>query len=489
MLPLNDSINTLSQRNLPAISMSQKHFKVGRIIDKFSISCFKSFFIKAFHTICPGTEFQDNWHINLIAEYLEAVQRGEIKRLIINIPPRSLKSSIVSVAWPAWVLAHESHKKIICASYSNTLSLKHSVESRLIMASDWYRLSFPKTKIRKGSDTQEKFITTKQGFRFATSIEGTLTGEGADFLILDDPHTPMQALSTSERTRAIQWFDQSFITRLNDKKQGAVIVIMQRLHTDDLTGHLLKKKHWALLKLQSISDSNTTYKINNNTYNRNAGDILFPEREDAAVIESLKVEMGSYAFNAQYQQSPQSLEGSIISSALLTKVDVMPASFEAIYHSWDCASKTGMASDYTVCTVWGVLENKFYLIDVIRKKLEFPALKKQMLALHMEYSPEAILIEDKSAGTVLIQEAQQNSLLPIIPVIPTQDKVTRLLSVSSCFEAGRVVLPRHAHWLSDYELEITNFPTTSHDDQVDSTSQFLAWYGKKHSKISRIRRV
>ena len=463
--------------------------KVHQAIEKFANKDFKSFLIKSFQTLSPNTKFIDNWHVDLIIKYLEEVESGKIRRLIINIPPRSLKSTIISVAWPAWLLGLDPSRRIIVASYSQNLSLKHSLDSRLIVTSDWYKKLFPETRLRKGSNEKHKFMTTQNGFRFATSIDGTLTGEGADILIVDDPHTPLQAASKVERERALTWFDQTFSTRLNDKKKGKIIVVMQRLHSQDLTGHLVKKKVWTQLSLSATTEKEITYECDDFKYVRKAGELLNSKREGKEEIEMAKLELGSYGFNAQYLQEPLALDSGIIKADWISRTLSTQTEFEMVYQSWDCASKTSANADFSVCTTWGVAAGKIYLIGVTRGKYEYPELKSIAIRLAESYKPSAILIEDKSSGQALIQDLQQHHALPIIPINPLKDKFSRLLGASSYFESGKIVLPQDSVWLAEYEQELFNFPNAEHDDQVDSTSQFIEWFKKSNSGIMNLRIV
>jgi predicted phage terminase large subunit-like protein len=436
---------------------------------------FKSFLIKVFQTINPSNSFKDNWHLDLIIKYLESVEEEKIRRLLVNVPPRSLKSTIISVAWPAWLLGQDPTKRIIAASYSQTLSQKHSKECRLIMNSRWYKEMFPETKILRGSDDKSKFITTQNGFRFATSVNGTLTGEGADILIVDDPHTPLQAASDVRRTHAIVWFDQTFVTRLNDKKKGAIVIVMQRLHKDDLSGHLLQKKTWKHLKIPAISPAKTMYRIEDFKYVRDKGELLHSSREGSEEIDNSKLELGSYGFNAQYQQEPIAIDSNIIKLTWIKRYDAADRSFDSIYQSWDCASKAGVSNDYSVCTTWGVKENILYLMDLYRAQIDYVDLRKKVIELSECYKPSALLIEDKSSGQSLLQDLARNTCLPIIAVNPVKDKITRLITVSPIFESGRISFPVNKLWLSDLESELINFPQSDHDDQVDSITQFLGW--------------
>ncbi|MFP3027449.1 MAG: hypothetical protein ACEY3L_14855, partial [Wolbachia sp.] len=183
-----------------------------------------------FQTVVPGCEYNDYQYIKVIADRLEAASAGEARRIIFNMPPRSMKSICVSVAWPAWILGNQPTARIIVASYSRLLSEKHSLDTRCIMQSDWYRKLFPKVELCKDQNTKYKFQTVQRGCRIATSVGGTLTGEGGDFIIVDDPLSPTQALSETFRKRAANWFDQALVTRLNDRKKGVIVLVMHRLH-------------------------------------------------------------------------------------------------------------------------------------------------------------------------------------------------------------------------------------------------------------------
>jgi len=339
-----------------------------------------SFIAKVFNSIDPGAAYLANWHIDLIADRLEQVSAGNIKRLIINMPPRSLKSVCISVAWPAWILGNDPGLRIMAASYSAALSVKHSVDTRLVLGQEWYREVFPDTILTDDQNEKTKFVTTMRGFRFATSVGGTATGEGADILIVDDPHNPIQAASQLQRQHAIDWLDQTFSTRLNNKKKGAIIVVMQRLHVDDLTGHLLKKGGWEHLCLPAVFDRNVVYNYSGINKEVNAGDYLHEGREGEAEIANAKRELGSYGFNAQYQQQPMPAEGGMVELAWIRRYEEQQSSGNII-QSWDTAIKSGSINDYSVCTTWMEAENAYYLLDVAALKLEYPALKRTCIAL------------------------------------------------------------------------------------------------------------
>lgn len=451
-----------------------------------------AFIHKSFNTINPGVKYNHNWHIDIIAEYLKEAYNGNIKRLIINIPPRGLKSVCVSVAFPAWVLGKQPSSRIIVASYSEILSLKHSTDCRLIISSKWFQKLFPEFQLNKFQNEKHKFATTKNGYRFATSVGGSLTGEGGNILIVDDPHNPQQIMSEKYRIKTLEWFSNTFISRLNDKKNGIIIIVMQRLHQDDLSGYLLSKANndWTLLSIPSIAEKDEYYSIGNFRKFRKKGEILHPSREGIKEIERIKKDMGIYVFSAQYQQKPIIKEGNMIKSKWIKRYDI-EIKPNRIFLSFDTAIKAGLKNDPTVCTVWGESNNNLYLINVYREWLEYPELKKKSIEIINKYNPNSILIEDKASGQSLIQDLKKEIKLPIIGIKVLKDKITRLASVSPFFESNKIFLPKDAEWLTDYENELYSFPFCKHDDQIDSTSQFLQWY-KNNTRAKndiRIRKI
>ncbi len=238
----------------------------------------RAFLIKVFETLHPHKKMISNWHLDLMIEYLNAVAKGYVKRLIVNLPPRSLKSICINVAWPAWLLGKAPETRIIAVSYNQRLSEKHSADCRMIMQSDWYQEMFPETVIQRGMNTKSRFSTTSHGFRFATSTGGTLTGEGADVIIIDDPTSAVEAFSHKKRKRVYNWFRSCLLSRLNDLQNGKIILVMQRLHGDDLTGMLLKdqnKNSWTVLKIPAIAKKSQMISFGNFTYCRAAGEDLY----------------------------------------------------------------------------------------------------------------------------------------------------------------------------------------------------------------------
>jgi predicted phage terminase large subunit-like protein len=451
--------------------------------------CFKSFLVKSFQTLNPTVNFQDNWHIDLISEYLKEVAASKIKRLIINIPPRSLKSTIVSVAWPAWLLGKDPTKKIIVVSYSQSLSNKHSQDCRALILSDWYKRIFLNTKIMKGGNVKNKFITTKYGFRFATSVMGTLTGEGADIVIVDDPHTPIQANSNKERNKVLNWFDQTLVSRLNDKKNGAIVLVMQRLHESDLSGHLLKKRLWKQLSIPIHSEKLIKYKIGRKEFVFQKDKALNALRDSDDDLKNIKLELGAVAYSAQYMQHPISSSDQLIKKSWIHRYPNLPEGEYDVIQSWDCAIKVQSSHDYSVCTTWGVFDNKYYLLDVLRERLEYWQLKNIFISQQKRYSACGVLVEDKASGQSLIQEMRRECEFSIIPILPKGNKTDRFISCTLLFEGGKIFFPENAVWLNDFEMEMLSFPSSDHDDQVDSMTQFLNWVKSRYKSQIKIRKV
>ncbi len=444
------------------------------------------FIERSFYIINQGQKFINNWHIGAISEALNEVYNGNIKRLLINMPPRYLKSVCVSVAFPAWILGKDPTKRIIVASYSEKLAIKHSTDCRLILESSWYKRVFNNTILSRTQNQKYKFSTTQNGYRFATSVGGTLTGEGGDILIIDDPHNPQNVLSEKQRDKVLKWYDNTFSSRLNDKKNGAIIVVMQRLHENDLSGHLLEKGGWVHLNLPAIFEEETTINIGNFNKIIKKGELLFEKREGKEEIERIKKDMGEYVFNCQYQQKPMTENSGIFSKKWLQYYNEN-INFENIYLSFDTAIKAGINNDPSVCTIWGKYKNNYYLIDLYREWLEYPDLKRKSIQLINKWQPRAILIEDKASGQSLIQDLKKELSYNVIPIKVVKDKITRFASITPIFEAERIFIKDKTNWLFDLEYELLTFPNSQHDDQVDSISQFLNWIENNNLKEYKIR--
>ncbi len=449
-------------------------------LENFIYGCFK--------TISPTRTLSKNWHIKIISQYLESIQQH--KRLIINIPPRCMKSTCVSIAWPAWMLGKDPSLNIIVASYSKDLSTKHSLDTRYIIQSDWYKNIFPNTILSKEENTKHKFKTVQRGFRLATSIGATLTGEGGDILIADDPITPMEANSVRYRKRIIDWFEQVFASRLNSLKTGIIVIVMHRLHEEDLISYLIAKKHsrWTQLSLQMVTESaQNIYCGDKLLYCIKKNEILDKNRYNEDDIETIKQDVGSYVFAAQYQQSPLPISGNIIKKEHFRRYKTLQIKDHEISQSWDTASGINEKNDYSVCITYTLTNNYIYIIDVLRRRLDYPSLKNTLIKLAKDYEPYEILIEKKSSGTQLLQDLSKQTFLPLVTITPKKSKFDRLNIVLPLIEEGKIVLPYYASWLADFENELISFPHSKHDDQVDSLTQLLIRIKNRKHEEMRLR--
>lgn len=411
---------------------------------------------------------------------------GDVKRLVITLPPRSLKSICASVAFPAWALGHDPSKRIICASYSEKLASKHALDSRAVMEADWYRRIFPFTRISREKNTELNFVTTRHGYRYSTSVGGTLTGRGGNIVIIDDPIKPEDAISEATRSGVNEWFDHTLYSRLDDKRQDVIILIMQRLHVEDLVGYVLQKEPWLHLNLPAIAEVEQQIQIGPDEINtRKVGEVLHEAREPRPVLERLRLALGSFNFSAQYQQCPVPLEGEIIKWDWFRFYGELPVreTSDRIIQSWDTASKAEEISDFSVCTTWLTQGNHYYLLDVLRERLTYPDLKRRVIDQACRFNVDTIVIEDKGSGMSLIQDLERENIADVpnpIAFTPETDKVTRMHAQSAKIEAGHVHLPRRAEWLEDFRTELLQFPKGRHDDQVDSLSQFLNWLEQRN---------
>jgi predicted phage terminase large subunit-like protein len=447
-----------------------------RVLDAICRTDFVSFTQKAFHTLSPNSGFSMNYHIQAIAHHLELVRLGKIKRLIINVAPRSLKSLMTSVAWPAFVLGHNPSKRLIVVSYGADLAIKLTNDFRMLINAPWYQILYPLMLTAGAKNTEFEVATLQNGYRLGTSIDGALTGRGGDILIVDDPLKPADAANDSRRSAVNRWFHDTLLSRLDDMTGGAIVVVMQRLHDDDLTGSLLRlSDNWFHLKLPAIADVDERIEIAPGKFHiQRQGEILHPERMPRSELEARR-KLYPETFAAHYQQTPIPPGGIIIRRAWVRYYDELPPrnSSCTVVQSWDAASKQGESNDWSVCTTWMIQDGKYYLMDVLRERLEYPSLRARAIEHARAYTPNKILVEDAGIGMGLIQDLQKVGK-PAVAVKPERNKKTRMQIQSDKFAAGLVFFPKNASWLAEYESELFAFPSVRFDDQVDSTSQALA---------------
>jgi hypothetical protein len=372
----------------------------------------------AWPTIEPGVDFQNNWHIDAISDHLEAVVNGDIKRLIINVPPRHMKSISVAVAMPAWTWVSQPHKKFLYASYAASLSIRDSTKCRRLIDSPWYKAHFgDKFRLTDDQNQKQRFENDKTGYRIATSVNGALTGDGGDLIVIDDPHNSVEADSAKVREGVLEWWDQAMQTRLNDPRTGAFVIIMQRLHEQDLTGHVLSNQlgnEWSHLCLPA------RYEIGHPTPSRSPlgfidprsaeGELLWPERIDDKTLSNLERSLGTYAAAGQLQQRPSPKGGGILKASWWVpwESEEMPKNIEYVLQSWDTAFESKESSSFSARTTWGVFKNQGVMCAIVLEawydKVSYPDLRRIAQEAYSDWQPDAVLIEKKASGQSLLQD-------------------------------------------------------------------------------------
>lgn len=452
----------------------------------------KKFIHKGFELINPCTPLMDNWHIDTMIDYLEAATKGKLQRLIINIPPRYMKSLVVNVAWPAWLLGEDPSRRIISASHRVALSEKHVFDSRSIMQSQYYKDTYPGTKIRKIFNTKRKFITSQNGFRLASSMAGTLLGEGGNFIIIDDPHHPLDFMGGHKgAAKVIEWFQSTLIHRLDDVKKGVIIVVMQRLDEEDLTGYLLKEfaSNWETLILPVKTDKTQIVRVGRKSYCYQKGAYLHEERQGAKEIAQLQRELTAAKFVSMYLQKPMASNSGYFKVKWFKYYNyhelppIDPGRTE-VFHSIDIAYSDKAQADYTGYTIWlhDVSKHRFYLLDVMKLKLTYADLLAKIKETVTIYPTSTILVEIMQQTCIEKELFKYSPIDTVIEVRPLVDKRARVSMAAKYFEDGQVFIPATNtadNWVANYIKELTKFSNAKHDDQVDATTQFLIWAGNK----------
>lgn len=445
----------------------------------------------------PATHFAYEYYVDAICEHLEAVFRGETRALVINIPPRLAKSLLVAVFWPAWVWTMAPHLRFLYASYAEFLSRRDSRKTRTLIRSQWYqRLWGHVFNLVEDQNQVLRFDNDAHGYRIATSVGGIGTGEGGDVVCVDDPISIMQAFSPTKLDDVMRWWDEQMSTRLNNPKTGARVIVMQRSHLNDLSGHVLEQGGYTHLMLpMEYEPDRCCYTEVRPRYRQpfagedeqgwyrwdlreEEGEPLSPQRFGPDEIAEVKMRLVSpHAVASQLQQRPSQRGGGLIKLDWFNRYRTPPdkAECDMIVHSWDTANKGGQENAYSVGGVWYVKGNRYYLINVYRGRLNIPRLERTVINMANSDAPNAVLIEDAASGTGVIQHIQNETTLPVIPVRPDKDKATRMDIETPAIEAGRVWLPEYAPWLPDFEGEVEAFPNGPYLDQADMMSQFLKW--------------
>jgi predicted phage terminase large subunit-like protein len=441
----------------------------------------REFVRQAWPVVEPATEFVSGWHLDAICEHLEAVTRGQIHRLLISVPPRHMKSLAVSVFWPCWEwITHPERRWLFC-SYAAGLAIRDSVKCRRMVESPWYRRRWlDRFVLTSDQNEKSRFENDKAGYRIAIGVGGAATGEGGDRVIVDDPHNVREAESEIVRQSVLDWWDQAMSTRLNDPKRGAMVIVMQRVHENDLAGHVLQQGGYEELKLPAeYEGSQQVTSIGWRDPRTELGELLWPERFGQEEVEALKRTMGSYAAAGQLQQRPAPAAGGILKRHWWKFYGEAPRPFSEVIQSWDCAFKDTRTSDFVVGQVWGRHGADKYLLDQVRGRMDCPATIQAVKRLSEKWpQAEAKLVEDKANGPAVIATLK-HEIVGLIAVNPEGGKEVRAHAVSPQIEAGNVYLPDPtiAPWIGGFIDECAAFPNGAYDDQVDAMSQALVRLG------------
>tara|TARA_R100001244_G_scaffold21205_1_gene22657 strand:- start:2878 stop:4212 length:1335 start_codon:yes stop_codon:yes gene_type:complete len=414
---------------------------------------------------------------------LQAVVKGDIKRLIINIPPRHMKSITAAVALPAWAWTNDPAKRFLFASYAGSLSIRDSVKCRRLIDSRWYQEHFGDTfKLTSDQNQKQRFENNKTGMRIATSVDGALTGEGGDIIVIDDPHNVREAESSTVREGVLDWWDQAMQTRLNDPKTGAFIIIMQRVHEVDLTGHILSNSNdWDHLCLPARYEEehpSVSYsRIGFEDPRTKEGELLWPDRIDEKTLSDLEQSLGSYAAAGQLQQRPMPKGGTILREAWWRPWEKAELpEIEYVIQSWDTAYSTKEKSSYSARTTWGVFQQNnqwnALVLDCWFDRVSYPDLRREAQDAYNLYEPDAVLIEKKASGQSLLQDLRMAGV-PVLAYSPDRDKEARAHAASALLEDGRIWYPADKKWAKDLINICSAFPAGENDDIVDTCTQ--AW--------------
>ena len=441
------------------------------------------FFCRYFFKKREGSKWIKNWHHDKLCSTLEAISRYEIGNTVFNIPPRYGKTEIVVIMFIAWCIAKNPKAKFIHLSYSDDLALDNSSKIKELIESDEFQALWT-IELKRDSKSKKKWYTKEGGGVYAGSTGGAVRGFGAGSIedevgklfggaiVIDDPiKADKEFISVNELNEINARLNTTISNRRNSHTYTPIIIIMQRVHVNDMAGFVLKNgmnEKFHHVNLPVLDENNKP---------------LWEMRHNVEQLEKLK-EADPRVFAGQYMQSPKSDSGNIIKAEWFRRYNTLPVG--RVIHSWDTAYKANQHNDPSCLTVWVIAGGVYYLKDVIHGRFEYPELKRKILAYAERDKPELVLLEDKASGQSLIQELRDH--LNIIPILPLADKLTRVVACSGAIEAGRVHLPNQAEWLLDFEEELVTFPLAIHDDRVDSTSQFLNYIKTNNSSYVELMR-
>ena len=519
------------------------HLVMPQTVDEFAYSWtmmqaedmkrdFRQFVREAWHVVEPGKEFKAGWHIDAICEHLMYVSLGDIDDLVINIPPRHSKSTIVAVMWPAWEWLWMPSTQWLFATYARELTLRDSVKCRRLIQSPWYQERFGDIFQLSGDLNQKgRFDNDHMGYRLATSVGGTATGEGGDRIVVDDAHNMKEINSDTIRTGVIDWWRDVMSTRGNDPKKLGRVIIAQRGHHQDLPGHVLASGNWVHLNLpgyfvpehrcvtKAKKTSNRVVPARPDAFTfgdhiaplkkeqvifvdprQRENDLLTPDRFGPAEMRKLSMELTERGFEAQIQQNPSAKGGNILKEHHWREwQDEQLPSITMVIQSYDTAFEEDEESDFSARTTWGVFEHEesldprlpwtaqykgqkrlsLILLERMNKRMEFPELRDNAIEAAQLWKPDKVLIEKKASGHSLAQELRRAGL-PVARIKNNDSKFVRAHAASLVLERGCVWYVKR-NWATQVITQCGNFPADDHDDLTDTVTQALLWLRKRWS--------
>jgi len=470
------------------LSRLEDRLVVGTDAPTFEVPSLHTFLKDAWHVLEPATPFVDGWHLQCISEHLEAVTRGQIKRLLINVPPRFCKSTLVSVMWPVWSWLTNPSISYLCASYALSLAIRDNRKSRMLIQSPWFQSRYGSAfRLSDDQNAKSYFENDRRGYRMSVSTGSSSTGFGGSVLLGDDLHAIDEKESVAARESALDWFDTTFSTRLNSA-DGAICVIGQRIHQADVSGHIIEQGGWEHLNLPAEFEPTRrcfTPTLRWSDPRREEGELLWPDRFTRATLEQQRRNLGSIAYASLYQQSPVPAGGAIFRKEWLryfSETDEAylletPSGNRGVLKSacWsfgtvDLAISSKTTADYTVIAVWAVTkERDLLLLDLIRGRFDFAEQQRQIELIHQRYHLNYTKIETVAYQLAIAQQLLKKGV-PVREYKPVKDKVSRASTAAIWYENGKMFHRRGVAWEADVESELLMFPKGAHDDIVDVIS-------------------
>lgn len=453
------------------------------------------FIERVFATLDPAATLERSDYLTILSDYLERVERGECRRLLVTIPPRHLKSIATTIALPAWMLGRNPTRRIMAVSYAEDLTREHSRNFQKIVRSGWYAHVFPDTARSIERNTVAEVRTRQNGFRRGASRGGSLTGFGADTIIIDDLMKADDARSPLLREKVHTFYGNTLVNRLNDKSTGTIIAVQQRLHEDDLAARMIDMGY-EHLNLPAIAETPQQFALSSGqVITREPGDLLKPRTEPRAILDEFRLAMGGPDFEAQYQQNPTPPESALLEwNRIATYRDTPPR--ERLLHvvqSWDTALHDGPRSDFSVGTTWGYHGKSWLLLDFARDRLSYPDLLARVRRERERWKADTIIVEHAGTGIALQAELVRDfrclgapehhaATCEVHGHTPKIGKQERLTTSSERLYSGQVRFPEAAPWLEVLRREMMGFPNLVHDDQVDSVTQFVHWVAGRRGR-------